>query len=836
MKRSIWLAAGVAALSGLGSAQTWAAAESDQLEEIVVTAEKRPENVQKVSISIQVKNGDELRKAGKKRIDEIMEDTVGIQAQGSPTGTSFYIRGVEPAPAGRGTPVTTPIIIDGVAQNRTETVRGGTLDVAQVEVMRGPQSTGLGANSLAGAISLVTNNPVFEYQGTGSLEYGNYNKQSVEGVMNLPLSDRQALRFAYSTDRRDGYYRSGTGDTDVQSARVKYRFKPSDDLDTVLTVSHQKIGGNGAEIGVRSSGHWEPYTGAPATAGSYSCTTVPSGALDTIGCPITYILVDDGTNFRTRKDAWNDGLPKNGWGWASGQNTTIDQANLEVTWNTKLGTVVVQPSYQRSHTDTIEAPMGVSGSGFAHEDIRENTSSVDARISSNPSSNLDGRLEWQAGIRYNVDDYGHNNLFVSTSAPGDMGCSQNSRCYSYGITPAMKATGESGYLNGKFSMVESLRLIGGLRYNHDSASVTQTNGFIAGDQNGPDPTALAAATNASGSRTWNKVTYRAGLEWDVVPNAMLYATYSTGYTPGTVSGMNLTGTDPVTLKQYTAGWKTQWLDNRLQFNGEAFASTFFNRSAPLPSVSTADATDCNYPQSPPGGPPAGVNGIEVIDGTGGGACAQVTGTVQVPEVQSNGLDMDMTWLITSADRLTLTAEYLKTWYKARPVVVGGFDASSESSIEAAIRAAYSGTLSDAYASELAGLINDNFGAIVGVQLQNAPKYSATLAYAHDFGLGSKGTFTPRIEGTYKDTYWSVGELGVPGAPTISAVIADTHSLYWQPSYTKWDAYGTWQSADGKFTLTGYVKNLTDKVIMTAYGQAVLLAAPRTFGVTVSAYF
>ena len=315
---------------------------------------------------------------------------------------------------------------------------------------------------------------------------------------------------------------------------------------------------------------------------------------------------------------------------------------------------------------------------------------------------------------------------------------------------------------------------------------------------------------------------------------MLYGTYSTGYTPGTVSGMTISGTDPVTLKQFSAGWKSQWLDNRLQFNGEAFATTFFNRSAPLPSVSTADATTCNFPQLPPGAP-AGVDGILVIAGSPAGACAQITGTVQVPKVQSNGLDMDMTWLATAEDRLTLTAEYLKTWYKARPVVVGGFDSSGVTSIQAAIEAADT-TLSAADAAALAAVLDSNFGAVVGVQLQNAPKYSATLAYAHDFNMGSHGLLTPRIEAIYKDTYWSVGELGVPGAPTISQVIADKHSLYWQPSYTKWDAYTTWTNADGKLSMTAYVKNITDKVIMTAYGQAVLLAAPRTFGVTVNASF
>jgi iron complex outermembrane recepter protein len=850
--KKLWVCSASMLMTAAGTLPAYAQTdEGVQLEEIVVTAEKREENLQKVAVSIQVKNGDDLRKQGKKRIDEIMEGTVGIQASGSPTGTSFYIRGVEPAAAGRGTPVTTPIIIDGVAQNRTESVRGGTLDVAQVEVMRGPQSTALGANSLSGAISLVSNKPVFEYVGNGSLEYGNFNKVSTEGVLNVPLSDNQALRIAYANDKRDGYYSNGSGETDTVNARIKYRVKASDDLDVTASLSHQKIGGAGSELGVRASGTWVPYTSSlGGTTDGCNMTTLPTGYSAYIGCPTTFVLKDDGSTFRTRSNAWDDGMPKNGWGWGAYQDSTIDQANVEINWNTGIGTVVIQPSYQRSHFKSLEGSMGLSGPSTAGEDIRENTSTLDARI----NSNSDSVIKWQAGARYNVDDYGHNNLFEVVTAPGTadpMGgysCEPTplANCYTWSVTPAQQAKGLSGYANGEYSIIDTLRVIGGIRYNHDSASVDQANGFLAGTSTGVDPAALAAATVYHGSQTWNKVTYRAGLEWDVLPETMLYTTVSTGYTPGTVGGMsfdnngNYVSSDAVTLKQISAGWKSQFLDNRLQFNGEFFATKFYNRTVSVASTSTNALADssatagCSNTQGA-----TNYGGFYVIadSNSTGSYCVVAANTVTAPTILSKGLDMDLTWLISAEDRLTTTFEWLDTTYDQR-ARINGVDSGSQTSLKTAIgNAATSAgvTLSDAQLTQFANFYDYGLSSLVGLQLQNAPKYSATLAYQHEFDLTKGGTLTPRIEAAYKYTYWSTGEN--PFGNQVAAIVADKSSLYWQPSYLKWDAYTTWTNADGKFTATGYIKNVTNKVIMTAYdGSVVQLAAPRTFGVTLSANF
>lgn len=842
-----------------------------QLEEVVVTAEKRAVNLQKVSTSIEVKSGEELRKQGKKRLDEIMEGTVGIQSQGSPTGTAFFIRGVPPAQAGRGDPVTTPIIVDGITQNRTESVRGATLDLGQVEVMRGPQSTGLGANSLSGAISLVSNKPVFQFEGSGTLELGNYDKMSTEGVLNIPLADNQAVRVAVSKDLRDGFYSNGSGETDLLAARVKYRLQFSDTLDAVATISHQHIDGNGSSLGVADSGLWVPYTGQTALGneggamGAWQagagCVPDPMGAAAR-GCVVngsTYSALyswsatgNGGQNFRQRSNAWDDGTPYQRWGFPVYQRSNLDSASVELNWNTALGTVTFLPSYQKSHSWTQEAPT--MGAAFNQENIALDTVTADLRI----NSNQDSRLTWQAGLYYSKDDY-KQNLFTSINFPGTaaMGgpvgdcVTSTVNCYAYSVTPDQTRTGWSGYANAELNVLDTLRLVGGVRYNKDEATVQELNGAVPGTSNGPDNAAIAAKLAAgsptgyfAGKAEWKKTTYRGGVEWDVTPNVMVYAIYSTGYTPGTLNGMSfdqMTGVATpglaVTLKQITAGAKSQWLDNRLQLNAEYFRSTFFNRGVSIPTAysGTETSATCSFGTA--------MGALLIANGTAGGACASIS-SVTSPELLSEGLDMDLTWLISANDRLTLTGEWLDSYYSKRPIVNNNpsLDLSASGLVAAAAAQSPSVVLDSVNAApRLSAFLNDALNAVVGAQLQNAPKYSATLDYQHSFDFSNGSRLTPRIAATYKDKYWSVG--GGPGGPTLSTILANTKSLYWQQSYVKWDAYATWNSPSGKVTVTGYLRNIAEEVIMTSYGAGtptspgtVQLEAPRTFGVTLSASF
>lgn len=817
------LVLGAAALFAVAgwSAASWAAdAADDTLEEVVVTAEKRSTNLQKTAVSIQVYSGEELKKTGKKRIDEIMSGVVGVQTQGSQVGTSFYMRGVESGgggpPGGGLTQTTVAVLIDGVYQNRSETVRGGSLDVSQVEVMRGTQSTSLGASALAGAVSLVSNQPVFEYQANGSVEIGNYNLLDTEGVLNIPLASNQAIRFAYSTDKRDGYLASGAGDSDLTNARLKYRWQVSDSLDIVLTGNHQKIGGNGVSDGVLLySGHWEPYTGQVALTGC-----APPTGTTTMGCPASYIVVDDGVTYKDRSNPWDDGFPANAWPNNPYRDTTIDSYSSDVNWDTGIGKLTITPSIQHSQFLSTEPPRGTS---FREQDQTQDTRQLDARLASADNS----KLTWLGGLYYYYTNQA--GTFDTVLFPGanDMGVvcpdttttastTYSTYCHTWSDTAYSNQETLSAYGNATWSLLDTLRLIGGVRYSHDRK---------AADSSADDPGTVAGPSSdylfTSGSASWSSLTYRVGAEYDLLPQSMLYATFQTGYEPGALNVDTTARTTSSTAKQgldqITLGIKNRFFDNRLQLNVEAFHSLFHDRpfQGNQSLALTTNDTSC---QVPPGSSTA----VAVLTDTTG--CVNFPATATVPNVLSQGVDLDSNWLITSKDRLDFSAEYLQSIYKDAPAL----PSLTEASLLAL--AGQSGTTDAsilANADAVVAAWNGQLASYQGLTMQNSPRWTLNATYSHTFSLPGGSSLVPSVNAIYKTRYWTIG-----GSPNVNVA---NPGLAYQEAYSLYNASMTWTNADGKFNVSANIKNIQNKPIMTNYGtEYVTLDAPRTFSIQLSA--
>jgi iron complex outermembrane recepter protein len=853
------------------SPTTFAQDSGLQLEEIVVTAEKRAVNLQKVATSIQVKSGEDLAKSGKKRIDEIMQGTPGIQAQSSVAGLTFFVRGVDAQSGQPGVVTQNPVavLVDGVSMARLEAVRGGTLDVAQAEIMRGPQSTALGANAIAGAVSLVSNKPVLDqYIASGTLEVGNYHKRSTEGVFNAPLSANTALRLAYSSEKRDGYLSSNAGESDQYNVRGKFLWQPSANFTSVTTVSSQRIGGNGTtQNALLAYGYWQPYsatTSGDGMSNGIDCSSAPVPGAEVRGCPVNFYAVPgQGPSFRQRSNAWDDGFPANGFDGGPRFDTYINIFNEQIDWDVGIGTLTIQPAVQSAHTLAIEMPMGA---GYMTRDQRETTTTLDVHLNSAEVT----PLKYTAGLYYSYDQSHEVNGFIDYPG-GGMGppgspCvgNGNHRCYSYEIIPHELQTNLAGYFNGEYSVLDNLRVVGGIRYAKDAFERTVMDAMSAdGLANGPTyplassgtPINFWSSENAGGKKSESKATYRAGLEYDVTPNTMLYGVYSTGYTPGQYSLTLISAGPPgspvtsaenslnpaVTLKQITAGWKSEFLDKRLQVNGEFFQSTYFNRGVQgsifVAANGLATSTNCTAPNT--GGPPPPPSALNVYAAQSGATvidyCAIVgQDTALVPRFVSKGLDLDATWLLSATDRVSLTYEYLKAQYDQAPVPTSGGVAADLSANGIIQAAAGSGvTIGQPDAQILSTKLHDYLNSFTGRQQQNAPVHSATLDYQHTFQFSNGSQLVPHVTATYKTKYWSAGGSG---GISVSDILNDSSSknLAWQQAYTKWDFNLGWTSADGKLGVNGYVKNLTNEVVLANYTYPyVSLEDPRTIGLIFS---
>src|ERR1700761_666131 len=188
--------------------ETPSAGGADQLQEIVVTTEKRSENVQKAAATISVVSGDDLTARG---IEDISQATVEFPSVkfGQISGTThMYIRGIGAEQDRASIDPLSAMTQNGIVLPR-EITGNNLFDVSTIEVLPGPQSTLYGASAAGGIVSVVDNKPTKTQEGYAILENGNYDLKHVIAVENLPISDTLAVRAAIDSANHDGYMTSG---------------------------------------------------------------------------------------------------------------------------------------------------------------------------------------------------------------------------------------------------------------------------------------------------------------------------------------------------------------------------------------------------------------------------------------------------------------------------------------------------------------------------------------------------------------------------------------------------------------------------------------------------
>ncbi|CAE7455096.1 Dml [Symbiodinium microadriaticum] len=242
-----------------GSVQAQEEAEDNRavLEEIVVTAQKRAENIQDVPISITAISGEDIRAKNIETLNDLSALTPNTEIQAMPTLSFIYMRGLGSG-FNIGFEQSVGTFIDGIFLGRMSYLSDGMLDIERVEVLRGPQGTLLGKNTIAGALSITTGTPVPEFMVDFAGQMGDFDQRKVEAMINAPLfNDAVILRAAFSKNDRDGYIHNTMIDvdewnTDTMNWRVKVKFQPWDNLDATLAVTGAETiqVGQGAQLKV----------------------------------------------------------------------------------------------------------------------------------------------------------------------------------------------------------------------------------------------------------------------------------------------------------------------------------------------------------------------------------------------------------------------------------------------------------------------------------------------------------------------------------------------------------------------------------------------------------
>lgn len=574
------------AVAGNAAGQT--ADPAPGMDEIVVTAEKRATNLQDTPIAVSVLTGDDVTRSGISGMAGLNDRVPNLDIAGdvsTPNATRVTLRGIGAQNVTLNGEAGVAFHQDGIYYARPQGVNASFFDIERVEVLRGPQGTLYGRNATGGTVNIIGKRPrMNEFGGEATLSYGNYDAFVGGLAVNVPiLTDVMAMRASIFRDQHDGYARNVAGnnlpnldDADDLSMRLQLLIEPSDRLSLLLRGNYFKRGGVGsaskliADAAVLPDGAPNPgagdrnpdYVMVPGTgfgripkAGNYDLGYYQRNGLIPISNDPWEVAYDFPSRIRNTQKTVSAEL-----NWDAGP------ANLTV-----LGAIIEDSIFQHYDSDYTNVAAGTK---YFRGKTRERT--LEVRLAS-PSGS---RLYWVAGAYYFdeenrptggplSDNFGglqilniHYPPLENLVGPGVTLPPE----FSGPIVVGQRIDNASLALFGQmtYPLTDALNITGGLRWNRDCKFARRTN-----YNNFAIP--AAALTNDSNRATFEKVTWKLGLDWKVAPDAMVYGSVSTGFKPG---GISFTAVDKPygaeTITAYEVGAKTEWLDRRLQLNLSAF--------------------------------------------------------------------------------------------------------------------------------------------------------------------------------------------------------------------------------------------------------------------------
>ena len=224
------------------------------LEEILVTAQKRLENLQDVPVTVSLMDGEKLAEAGIGSLEELTAYMPNFYQTKTPTANIIYIRGIGSGPNG-GFEQSVAMFVDGIYWGRARQTVVPLMDMQRIEILKGPQSILFGKNAVAGAVNMVTNVPTDTFEGQVSALLGEDGEQQFNAVFSGPLSDTVQARIALHDREIEGWIYNAYFDddwpvVDEQSVRLSLDWQASDTLELLLKVerSEQSTGGTTPEV------------------------------------------------------------------------------------------------------------------------------------------------------------------------------------------------------------------------------------------------------------------------------------------------------------------------------------------------------------------------------------------------------------------------------------------------------------------------------------------------------------------------------------------------------------------------------------------------------------
>lgn len=864
---------------------TSSAAPATSLGEIIVTAQKRKENIEKTSIAITAVTADKI---AQENIDQPqkLQFIVPSMTYGQTTGFTFLsLRGVGSDTAGL-SDSSVATYEDGVYTGMQIGESVPTFDLQRIEVLRGPQGTLYGRNTDGGVINYITKDPSFEYAGVGEVSYGNYNSvETNDGVTGPIVPDKVAVRFSFHYNTHDGYYPNlDTGNSDYADrdigGRISVLIKPTDNLSVIIRgdMSHdqnsdayamiQTIGLDGLSDDTHPLGLFsEPAAYFDSHPGLLS----PSDIAKLNGGSIAsyYGLMQAGL---PAPNPLTTGTIAN---WAPTLfRTDTSGASVTVNWDAGPVTVKSISAYRYGYLLNRGEVGGMSFPLLYADPITQTEKQYTQEFNVSGKA-FHNKLEWLAGAFFYHDDgvfsvttylpsfgqyleananlanpagsaYAYNlnpaaltplnnlpGVFPSPfqtaiqSGPAFPGDTAGSYVTAGSTIPSTAFEGDlqtqesnsyAGFFQATYHVTDALRVTGGFRYTIDRKDTQRiihsnfawdlvANTYYDYVQAGYLPasdytaTAIAAAAGVCDthlSKTWSAPTGVIDVDYDVAPHVLTYAKVSWGYKAGGMNDSQCTGYyNPEYLRDYEGGVKAVLADGQAltnlaiyhyDYSNIQFLTTFNNTTEILNAGSaTALGVEFEYalrPRFAQGWQLDGSVGFE--DSHYGQGCF--------------GDPADLN-----------NASYLTTPLQACPASVTNPNTGQSVPI---------GTSAD----------------IKGNELIRAPRWKANIGLQYASDIAGGGNLTARVDAAWTDTIYN--DIFNGKAPDLGQ---DTQPPYWIVN-----AQLVWTSPNKRYSAELFGENLSNSlytndrqafnVPTTMYTIAGQLAAPRTYGVKITARF
>ncbi|MBQ0797112.1 TonB-dependent receptor [Zhongshania sp.] len=228
----------------------------DYIEEVIVTAQKRAESAQDVPLSVSVMSAERMQASAIKSFEDVALASPNTDINMTPGYVQVGMRGLN-SPINDGMEQSVGFYVDGIYYGKLAFLQDAFLDLSRVELLKGPQGTLFGKNTVAGAINVSSATPIHEWYAAATITAGDFNDRELSATVNAPLiEDKLALRIAATTHSKDGYvYNSVRNEEEKQidkkGLRSKLLFDASEDLSFVLTLYRGEAKDNGQG--------WEPF-------------------------------------------------------------------------------------------------------------------------------------------------------------------------------------------------------------------------------------------------------------------------------------------------------------------------------------------------------------------------------------------------------------------------------------------------------------------------------------------------------------------------------------------------------------------------------------------------